>query len=180
MDPLELAALKFAIEAHDRQYRKYTGEPYSCHCAEVGATLKAFHHSPEVVAAGFLHDTIEDTDTTREDLVVQFGEEVAGLVVEVTDVSKPEDGNRAARKALDLMHLTNASFDGQTIKFADLISNTKNIAKHDPDFARIYLPEKEAILTTLDSGDPALRQVAWDVLNAAKIDLGMATAAATP
>jgi hypothetical protein len=83
------------------------------------------------------------------------------LVVEVTDVSRPTDGNPAQRKALDRAHLARASEWGQTIKLADLI-DTADIAAHDPDLAKDYLAEKAALLTVLTKGDKRLRQRAKD------------------
>jgi (p)ppGpp synthase/HD superfamily hydrolase len=78
-------AIAFAEAAHDGQLRKGTDQPYAVHPLEVGALLA--HHYPErpdLIAAGFLHDTIEDTHVRREDLARRFGPETARLVVAVT------------------------------------------------------------------------------------------------
>lgn len=149
-------AADFAIKAHGDQKRKYTGQPYYVHLDEVGNILYDADMPEIVVAAGYLHDTLEDTGTTKEEIAEQFGPLVAGFVEEVTDVSKPEDGNRAARKAIDLKHLAQSSPAGAAIKLADLISNAKDIVEHDPSFARVYLQEKLELLRVLDHGPPEL------------------------
>ena len=154
-------ARDFATEAHQGQFRKYTDEPYIVHPIAVAKTLSEYGATDEVLAAALLHDTIEDTDVTYEDIQQEFGLTGAELVGEVTDVSRAEDGNRAFRKALDLVHLAGASADGQTIKLADLIDNTKSIVAHDPGFAPIYLREKEALLKVLTKGLADLRIKAW-------------------
>lgn len=161
-------ALIFAIEVHDEQKRKYTGEPYVMHLVEVAITVATVTDDTEIIAAALLHDTIEDTPISYTDLLV-FGTRVAELVLEVTDVSKPEDGNRAKRKTLDLVHLVHASADAQTIKLADLISNTKSIAIHDKNFAKVYLKEKENLFAVLIRGDQRLMDVAKMTLDLAKV-----------
>ena len=75
----------------------------------------------------------------------------------LTSVSKPEDGNRAARKEIDRQHSANAPFEAQTIKLADIIDNTRNILEHDRSFAKLYLKEKKALAESLMEADPYLR-----------------------
>lgn len=153
-------AANYAKIIHASQSRKYTGEPYFVHLVEVGVTLEWAGCDPEVVAAGFLHDSIEDQGQTVESLSRLFGLRVARLVDEVSDVSKPGDGNRAFRKKLDAEHLAKASPDGMSIKLADLISNTRSIAKHDPNFARVYFHEKNNLLPLLKRGNSTLWEIA--------------------
>lgn len=141
---------------HRDQNRKYTGEPYYLHPYEVADILKEAGMSEEVQIAGLLHDTIEDCGILHSDISAMFGKRVADLVLMVTDVSKPEDGNRKSRKLLDLKHLAKADSDGQTIKLADLISNTSSIVQHDPGFAVIYMQEKRDLLNVLIDGDENL------------------------
>lgn len=149
-------AADFAIQAHGDQKRKYTGQPYYVHLDEVVNILIDADMPETVEAAGYLHDVLEDTPVTEEDLRAKFGPLVTGFVKEVTDVSKPEDGNRAVRKEKDRQHLANSSPAGAAIKLADLISNAKDIVKHDPSFARVYLKEKLELLRVLDHGPPVL------------------------
>ena len=112
----------FAQNAHKEHKRKYTGDPYYVHLDEVRNIVKSAGGTIEMQAAALLHDTIEDTEITEEDIRNEFGPVIAKLVVELTDVSKPEDGNRATRKAIDRDKLAGVSAQAQTIKYADLIS----------------------------------------------------------
>ena len=152
----------FATAAHAAvgQTRKYTGEPYVVHPIEVASIVKNAGGTEAMVAAALLHDVLEDTGVTFDLLVDQFGSEVAELVLWLTDVSKPEDGNRSTRKALDRQHSAAAPADAQTVKVADLISNTRSIVAHDPGFAKTYLEEKRLLLDVLTKADPLLLTVA--------------------
>lgn len=156
----------FCKAAHFDQVRKYTEEPYFTHCREVAFIVSCIDPKPraQVVAAAWLHDVLEDTDIDEEYLRHCFGDEITNLVLEVTDVSVPEDGNRKLRKELDRQHLMKSSPNGATIKLADLIHNTQNIVKYDPDFARIYLDEKERLLPHLFHGNTGLWHKAMKVL----------------
>ena len=153
-------AEQFAVQAHGPQKRKYSGEPYIVHPIEVSQIVRTVPHTNAMVAAAILHDVIEDTEATYDDVVVNFGVIIADLVNELTDVSKPEDGNRAVRKALDRAHLAKASADAQTIKLADIFSNSKDIKEYDPRFAKVYMPEMKALLEVLDKGDSELMKQA--------------------
>jgi len=158
-DMVERARM-FATAAHAAvgQLRKYTFEPYIVHPAEVAEIVASVGGSDAQVAAAWLHDTVEDTGVTSELIRKEFGDEVATLVGWLTDVSRPDHGNRAARKAVDRAHTASAPAEAQTIKLADLICNTKSIVAHDPEFARVYLAEKRALLEVMTKGDARLRE----------------------
>lgn len=158
-------ALDFATKAHGDQVRKYTGEPYTNHLVEVMNIVRTVKSDDSMLAAALLHDTIEDTSVTEADVRKEFGPRIAQLVVELTDISKPEDGNRAFRKAMDRDKLATVSNDAQTIKLADLISNGKDIAVNDPKFAKVFLNEKRQLLEVLDRGDSILMKQAKDILD---------------
>ena len=152
-------AQTYAMAAHAAvgQKRKYTGEPYIVHPAEVASIVASVPGStPDMVAAAWLHDVIEDTGCTYTDIHIGFGADIAALVSWLTDVSKPEDGNRATRKRIDREHTAQAPSEAQTIKLADLISNSRSIMQHDPEFAKTYLEEKRLLLEVLTKGDPGL------------------------
>lgn len=171
-----LCAGAFAAGAHQAvgQVRKYTGEPYHFHCREVAQLVaKVPGISVEAICAAYLHDSIEDTEVTAEAIEDIFGIHVAALVLEVTDISTPEDGNRAARKAIDCEHLAHASAEGQTIKLADMISNTRSIVERDPEFARVYLAEKRRLLGVLTKGDAGLFAQAQQILLNGERTLGL-------
>lgn len=148
----------FATAAHAAcgQLRKYTYEPYIVHPAEVVSIVKTVEHTDEMLAAAWLHDVVEDTGVTLETVRVEFGAEVAELVGWLTDVSRPDHGNRAARKAVDRAHSAAAPAAAQTVKLADLISNTRSIMAHDEKFAKTYLEEKRLLLAVMTKGDATL------------------------
>ncbi len=178
-------AREFAHAAHDsiNQKRKYTGLPYWVHTDEVAdivASVTLGAETPndesipelaeinyrEMIAAAHLHDTIEDVFTLNSHydiylIAKTFGERVAKFVVELTDVYTKEawpDLNRDKRKHLEAERLGKVSNEAKTIKLADLISNTADIVKNDPDFAKVYLREKERLLPYLVGGSPVLME----------------------
>ena len=149
----------FATASHAAvaQLRKYTNEPYIVHPAEVFSIVSRVDGATEeMMAAAWLHDTVEDTGVTIEVIREMFGKEVAELVGWLTDVSRPEQGNRATRKAIDRAHTAMAPADAQTIKLADLISNSRSIMEHDATFAKTYLAEKRLLLEVMTKGDRGL------------------------
>ena len=157
-------ALEFAAEAHKGQVRKYTGEPYIVHPIEVMELVKQVIDDPEMQAAALLHDVVEDTPVSINEIKDEFGPRVAALVSDLTDVSKPEDGNRALRKELDRQHTAKASPDAKTVKLADLISNGKSIIKDDPNFAKVFMKEKAALLDVMTEGNIILFKQASDMV----------------
>lgn len=156
-------ALKFATLAHAGQKRKYTGEDYIVHPVEVMEIVKSVPHTEEMLAAALLHDTIEDCGVTEGQIVANFGRDVADLVMWLTDVSKPSDGNRKIRKEIDRQHTAMAPAEAKTIKLADLISNTASIVQYDKHFAVVYLKEKKLLLDVLKEGDKILYQRAMEL-----------------
>lgn len=171
-------AIIFAAQAHAGQVRKYTGEPYVLHPIEVMnlVRLHAADWTEPMLVAALLHDVIEDTRFDGADIVRQFGTVVAGLVIELTDEYTHESYptmNRVARKTAERGRMEHITPQAQTIKLADLISNTRSIAARDPGFARIYLREKAAVLPLLNRGDPDLLALAHRslVLGAIKADV---------
>ena len=155
---LEREASFFMIAAHDAigQRRKYTNVAYWTHPVAVTAIVKTVTDDENILAAALLHDVVEDTAVTVDTLEQLFNPTVAALVAAVTKVSKSSDGNRAARLELERQHLAKASNDAKTIKLADILDNLSNIVSLDPDFARIYIQEKQRLLPSLEGGHPEL------------------------
>ncbi len=183
MDDLVRKARRYATEAHSRinHRRKYTSEPYDVHLKNVANTVASVTDDPEMIAAAWLHDVIEDTPASFLDIEREFGPGVAGLVAEVTDVSRPSDGNRATRKALDRAHLAGASVRSKTIKLADLLDNCQDICRQDHEFARTFLTEMASLLEVLADGDPTLyrRATAMTRERAQALDLPLAVISGT-
>lgn len=159
---IKKARLK-CIVWHADQKRKYTGEPYWHHPEAVAMLVKTVTHTDMMIAAAYMHDLLEDTMYTERQMRFDFGDGVTDLVKWLSDVSKPSDGNREARKAIDRAHIAAGPPAAKTIKLADLIDNSKSIIARDPDFARTYLKEKRLLLNeALAGGDPIL----WNIADA--------------
>lgn len=126
-------AANFAAQRHSGQRRKGAArEPYVNHLAEVAALLAESAAEPDamLVAAGWLHDTVEDTGTDREELEQRFGSRVADLVAEVTDdKSLP----KSERKRLQVERAPHKSPGAKAIKIADKISNIRSLIASPPD-----------------------------------------------
>src|ERR1700759_5387473 len=125
-----LAPLRMVSEAAELAGRRHNGmarkgrgsEPYVNHLAEVANLLSTATDGvdAELVAAGWLHDSIEDTETTREELAHKFSDRVASLVVECTDDMSLPKAERRRRQVVDGPH---KSPSAKLIKIADKISN---------------------------------------------------------
>ena len=125
-------ATGFAGWKHEGQFRKGEGEtPYIHHPIEVAAILAEIGDisDVDVLQAAVLHDTIEDTDTTSDELQSLFGTRVRDIVLDVTD---DKDLPRHERKALQVEHARNLTKGAQVLKLADKISNIHDVAFSKP------------------------------------------------
>lgn len=156
---LACRAMMFAREVHAAQARKYTGNPYTDHLAEVAGIVATVDASQETIAVAWLHDCREDQGITGEEIEQRFGMRVSVGVALLSDF---EQGNRAQRKTASRERLASAPGWVQTIKCADLISNTSSIVKHDSKFAVVYLEEKRLLLDVMTNADPRLLAIARD------------------
>ncbi len=167
MSDVAFQAMMFARQVHASQVRKYTGNPYVDHLAEVAgivSTVAPFGSMSLMVAVAWLHDCVEDQGVSLGDIKRDFGPDA---VLGVAALSDLEEGNRATRKAASRARLAAADGWIQTIKCADLISNTSSIVKHDPEFAVTYLAEKRALLEVMTRADRRLWNLAMDQAKAA-------------
>ena len=91
MGELKKRAAEFAERAHAAidQRRKYSNEPYIVHPRAVATLVGEVTECEKTIAAAWLHDVVEDTPVTIEEVLTQFGEEVAGLVADLTDIARP-------------------------------------------------------------------------------------------
>lgn len=160
-------AMVWAMELHRDQVRKYTGNPYIEHLAEVaGIAATALKGAPAcALAVAWLHDSMEDCGVSKSQIARYCGADTADGVEWLSDL---ESGNRAERKAASRARLSAAPWWVQTIKCADLISNTKSIVQFDPKFAVTYLEEKRALLEVLTQANPHLRKLAMQHAGAAQ------------
>jgi (p)ppGpp synthase/HD superfamily hydrolase len=152
--PLVHKAAAFAAAAHAGVARRWSGEPYFRHVKRVARRLEKLGFSPEVVAAAYLHDVVEDSGVSVEALEKHFGARVAGLVAAV---SKPVvAGDRSKRVAAEVAHLSAASYAAASIKLSDMLDNASSVAKLAPEFAAVYLPELRRKAAVVKHGHPAL------------------------
>lgn len=157
---LIMKASQYAAQAHQGQVRKYGGAPYISHPARVaGETAMLPDATEEMVAAAWLHDTVEDTDVALGDIRAVFGEKVAELVDGLTNPPKTAGENRAARKAKTFARLAGAPDDVKRIKMLDRIDNLRDTDPGDPKetaFARLYAAESRALLGAVGDADDEL------------------------
>jgi (p)ppGpp synthase/HD superfamily hydrolase len=123
-------AADFAARKHTHQRRKgEAAEPYFNHLAQVAMVLADAGADANLVAAGYLHDTIEDQEVTHAELVETFGPDVADLVAHVTDDKRlPKD----RRKRLQVEHAPHLPARAQMLKMADKISNLSALLASPP------------------------------------------------
>jgi guanosine-3',5'-bis(diphosphate) 3'-pyrophosphohydrolase len=137
--PLLLKALAFAAHKHRDQRRKDAqASPYINHPIALADVLvnEAGVTDVEVLCAALLHDTVEDTATTHEELLGAFGSRIARIVAEVTDDTRLP---KAERKRLQIEHAPNISHEAKLVKLADKVVNLRDVAERPPakwDLAR--------------------------------------------
>lgn len=162
---------RFADAAHDAQLRRYTPDRYIVHPARVMETCRNYDNRLPILAAALLHDVLEDTAVNEDEMRTflygvmdkENADRTLELVIEMTDVYTWEayrHWNRKKRKTEELERILTTSADAQTIKYADILDNSNEIALSDPDFATRYLLECKAILNVADKGNPELREIA--------------------
>ena len=165
----------FADKAHGNQKRKYAAERYIEHPLRVMRICKSYGYSLPVLAAAILHDVLEDTDITpkqlKDFLLTVLKETDADhtldLVIELTDVYTKHQYpvfNRGKRKSMEADRMEMISAEAQTIKYADIIDNAREITEYDPDFAPVFLRECRILIQKMKNGNTNLREDAIEVL----------------
>jgi GTP diphosphokinase / guanosine-3',5'-bis(diphosphate) 3'-diphosphatase len=129
---LVMRAMHFAADKHRFQRRKDEhASPYINHPIDLANLLANEAHiaDPIVIAAAILHDTVEDTETSLDEIEALFGVEIRAIVAEVTDDKALP---KAERKRLQIEYAPRATFRAQQLKFADKICNVRDVAKSAP------------------------------------------------
>lgn len=167
-----LSAIAFAAFKHRDQRRKdAAASPYINHPIALANVLanEGGIDDEDVLIAAILHDTVEDTDTSEEELVREFGADIAGVVMEVTDdKSLP----KAERKRLQIAHAPTISRQAKLVKLADKICNLRDIATSPPadwslERKRQYFDWAKAVVDGLRGTHPILEE-AFDAAYGAK------------
>jgi GTP pyrophosphokinase len=136
-DDLEIIrkAYDYSLEHHKGQSRA-TGEPYLVHPLEVATVLAELKLDPTAIAAGLLHDSIEDTGATLEEIEREFGSQVARIVAGVTKISKIDFASKEERQAENVRKMILAMVDDirvVLIKLADRLHNMRTLAALPPE-----------------------------------------------
>jgi len=158
---------QYADEAHGSQMRKYTHQRYIVHPIEVMEICREYTSDLCILSAALLHDVLEDTPVTPADLEAFLltimnatdAKRTTDLTVELTDVYTKEaypQYNRRVRKDKEHVRGAATSPAAQTIKYADIISNSIDIAAHDKDFGPKFLKEVRSQLKNMNKGNAAL------------------------
>ena len=148
-------AIIFAVKAHAGIERKGTGFPYIIHPMEAMEIVATMTSDQELLAAAALHDTVEDTDVTLDDLRTEFGDRVAMLVAHESEEKKPEVSAREswhARKQAAIERLARAPHDAKIVALGDKLSNMRAIA-------RDYAVLGDALWDRFNTNDP--KEHAW-------------------
>ena len=159
-----IAALAFAADKHKNQRRKDAdASPYINHPIALANLLlnEAGVEDQRVLIAAILHDTIEDTDTTEQELVKHFGKDVADIVLEVTD---DKSLAKAERKRLQIEHAAHISRRAKLVKLADKICNLRDITASPPadwsvDRKREYFDWAKEVVDRLRGVHPGLEHL---------------------
>jgi GTP diphosphokinase / guanosine-3',5'-bis(diphosphate) 3'-diphosphatase len=170
---LILKAIDFAARKHRDQRRKdEEASPYINHPISVSLLLAEIGgiSDPEVLSAAILHDTLEDTDTTPEELEAAFGKWIRKLVEEVTDDKRLR---KAERKQRQIDHASQLSADAVLIKLGDKISNVLDVTHSPPtdwdlQRRREYLEWAEAVVNNCSRVNNALETYFAQVLEAGR------------
>lgn len=132
-----LKAVGFAVTKHDGQHRKNVGQkvPYVTHPLRVAAILEeaGFGHDEDLLVAAVLHDTLEDTQTTYEELVEAFGADIASTVAELTD---DKTLSKVERREAQVAKAPGMSFRARLIKVADKLDNVRSVIETPPEWSR--------------------------------------------
>ena len=148
-------AIIFAVYAHAGTERRGKGYPYIVHPMEAVEIVATMTADQELLAAAVLHDTVEDTDVTVEQLRVEFGERVASLVADESDVmpeGMTEEDSWHQRKQAAIDRLSKASHDAKMVAMGDKLSNMRAIAR---DYAELG----DALWKRFHTSDP--KEHAW-------------------
>ena len=177
-----LSIRDFAAAAHEGQLRRFEEGPYIVHPVRVMERCAEYTNATPILAAALLHDVVEDTSVTAEELhrflltVLTEKEAIqtSKLVEELTDVYLSKNypyWNRRKRKSKEADRLASTSSEAQTIKYADIIDNSRSFAGTDDGFVQVYLKEAQTLLSKMQKGNPQLRQLAIDTIDKYLSDL---------
>jgi (p)ppGpp synthase/HD superfamily hydrolase len=121
-------AINFGSKKHEGQFRRFNNEPYFVHPTKVADLVKQFTDDQNIIDAAYLHDTLEDTNASFDELVREFGLEVANLVKELT--SNDDEIAKVGKAQYLLNKMNHMSSDALLVKLADRCDNTSGFAEY--------------------------------------------------
>jgi (p)ppGpp synthase/HD superfamily hydrolase len=152
-DEKVLKAAGLAVVAHHGQKRRHSEIPFVIHPIRVAHEIaKQDNVTPDVVAAAFLHDVVEDTTFTVEQIEAVFGPEIAMLVESLTNIShrdEHKEKSRADRKKLDREYLRHAPRWAKVIKLLDRLDNLREMTGDTEQFIHIYVEESRKLVDAI-------------------------------
>ena len=157
-----------AFAAHAHRDQRYGAEPYSTHLAAVRLVLYDFSLAGDLAVAAWLHDVLEDTETTREEIAALFGDDVAALVEAVTGRGQ----NRKARIA-NAYGKIEAMPEALYLKLADRIANVEASARSKPDLLAMYQREQEGFEAMIWRAGMARAPLAQRMLDRLRAAMGL-------
>ena len=174
--PELLHAIAFAADKHrDHRRKGQTGAPYINHPITVAEQLADHGHAENIalLMAAVLHDVIEDTETTEEELRTAFGARVAGIVLEVTD---DKSLRKKERRAHTVRSMASKSHDARLLKLSDIIANLNDVIHHPPDWTQEqkleYLDWAEQVAREGEGTDAGLEKRFRKLAGAARTAFG--------
>lgn len=151
--PLLEKAIKYAIKKHDGMFRKGDKQPYIYHPIEVLSIVSKLTEDEDILAAAVLHDTIEDTETTREELVKEFNEHVADLVDDESENKRGNKDKKATWKirkeeAIDKL-INSKDIGAKMVCLGDKVANLRS-------FLSLYFMQGDDMWNNFNTNDPLM------------------------
>ncbi|MDF2384272.1 HD domain-containing protein [Nostoc ellipsosporum NOK] len=173
--PFLQAAERIAVEAHGTQQRQFEDAPYWRHLQRVAGIVWEQSRNEWMTAAALFHDVLEDTSWTATELerriaAISSAEQAAIIIQWVKELTDQfvkgnyPDWNRARRKQAEAERLAQTSGAAQTIKYADVMDNSRSLNGDGASFAYKYLREALHLLQSMEKGDAVLREQALQIV----------------
>lgn len=166
-------AIKFATKMHEGQVRKYTHEPYITHPIAVAHLVRDYMNENDfseeeienAMVVSVLHDVVEDTGATMEDIFEMYGADIASGVWYLTKCPDYA-GNRRIRKKICEDRLARAPLITRIIKTFDMYHNSLTLERDDPKFYKVFMVETETLLERMHTQD------IWAIHNVPRVLVG--------
>lgn len=164
MELLEKAQ-RWSARGHFGVNRKFGTIPYIVHPEAVAEIISQVTDDIDVIAAAWLHDIVEDTNATIDDIRSEFNDNIAQLVWEVSKITDNCSCSRDFRVMMNCVHYGNGLKWAKAIKIADAIHNLPSMIRDNPTFAARYVTEKKILLEFIKDGHPLLASILEEIIS---------------